>query len=206
METFNIASGTEHLFFISDTHFSHQNIIKYCNRPFKTKEEMDHILIQKWNEKVQPEDIVFHLGDFAFGNRSNWLSILNGLNGIKYLIQGNHDGKDSIPEGCFAGIEDMLKLSIWDAEMSTYNEFYLTHFPLATWTGINRGVFNLHGHIHSTPDLQGTGYDIKVAINAPWNQYDVGVDRNNFAPISYDELKVIFTKRMLYGNKPIKNS
>jgi hypothetical protein len=59
----------------------------------------------------------------------------------------------------------------------------------------------LHGH--STPDLKGTGFDIVIAKNAPWNQYDVGVDRNNFTPVSYEDLK---TKRMLYGNKSIKGS
>ena len=154
---------------------------------------MDHALIQNWNKVVSEDDIVFHLGDFAFADKSKWRQIANALKGRKYLIQGNHDRSDDIPTECFEAVGDMMQVSIYDTE-------------LATWAGINRSICNLHGHIHSTPDLNGTGFDIVIAKNAPWNQYDVGVDRNNFTPVSYEDLKTIFTKRMLYGNKSIKGS
>lgn len=190
------------IFFISDTHWRHGNIIRYCNRPFSSVQEMDHALIVNWNKTVGENDIVFHLGDFAFADKSKWRQLLNSLNGDKFLIQGNHDRNDDIPHDCFMSVDDMLQISIQDDELAGgYATFILTHYPLATWAGINRGVFNCHGHIHSTPDLSGTGFDIIIARNAPWNQYDVGCDRNDFTPVSYEELKVIFTKRMLYGNK-----
>lgn len=197
---------SENIFFTSDTHFRHGNIIKYCNRPFKTVQEMDHALIQKWNSVVKPDDIVFHLGDVAFADRNKWRQILNALNGKKYLIQGNHDRDGDIPYECFEEVVDMLQLSVWDEELQSYPTFIMAHYPLATWAGIQRGIFNLHGHIHSVPDLNGSGFDMEIAKKAPWNQYDVGMDRNNFIPISYSDLKVIFTKRMLYGNKPVKSS
>ena len=58
------------IWFTSDTHFSHCNIIKYCNRPFKDVDEMNKILIQNWNNVVRPDDIVWHLGDFALGDKN----------------------------------------------------------------------------------------------------------------------------------------
>lgn len=167
---------------------------------------MDHALIQNWNKVVSEDDIVFHLGDFAFADKSKWRQIANALKGRKYLIQGNHDRSGDIPTECFEAVGDMMQVSIYDTELEGYSTFIMTHYPLATWAGINRSICNLHGHIHSTPDLKGTGFDIVIAKNAPWNQYDVGVDRNNFTPVSYEDLKTIFTKRMLYGNKSIKGS
>lgn len=155
------------VFFTSDTHFRHNNIIKYCDRPFTNVQEMDHILIQNWNKVVGKEDIVFHLGDFAFADKRKWRQITNFLNGEKYLIQGNHDRNEDIPTECFVDIRDMMQVSIYDTELEDFSTFIMTHYPLATWAGINKGIFNLHGHIHSTPDLNGTGFDIAVAKNAP---------------------------------------
>ena len=74
---------------ISDTHFSHENIIKYCNRPFKTKEEMNEKIIKNWNEVVKQDDIVFHLGDFSF--KSEYDKIKERLIGKIILVSGNHD-------------------------------------------------------------------------------------------------------------------
>ena len=124
---------------------------------------MNHTLIQNWNSVVTNQDLVFHLGDFAFADRSKFRQIANSLNGTKILIQGNHDRTDDIPTECFTTIVDMFQVSIWDSELNEYATFIMSHYPLATWAGINRGIFNLHGHIHSTPDLSGTGFDIVVA-------------------------------------------
>ena len=60
----------EHLFFTSDTHFDHKNIIRYCNRPFSSIEEMNNFLIKRWNATVGPDDTVFHLGDVTFGGNT----------------------------------------------------------------------------------------------------------------------------------------
>ena len=81
----------EHLFFTSDSHFNHENIIRFCKRPFKDTKEMDEALINNWNNVVGQDDTVFHLGDFAFGGSELWNGVLNQLNGHKILIVGNHD-------------------------------------------------------------------------------------------------------------------
>ena len=82
---------SQKIFIISDTHFGHENIIKYCNRPFKDVKEMDETLIKNWNEVVSNKDTVLHLGDFGLGNKEYIASIVNRLNGKKILILGNHD-------------------------------------------------------------------------------------------------------------------
>ena len=79
------------VFFTSDTHFNHTNIIRFCNRPFKDVSHMNETIISNWNRVVSPEDIVFHLGDFCLGGSAEWVNVLNRLNGKIYLISGNHD-------------------------------------------------------------------------------------------------------------------
>jgi calcineurin-like phosphoesterase family protein len=66
------------IFVTADLHLNHCNIIKYCNRPFKTVEEMNKTLINNWNSKVTKEDVVFHLGDFCFGPYKEFERKLNG--------------------------------------------------------------------------------------------------------------------------------
>lgn len=85
-----IDSSKQRVFFTSDLHFGHNNIMRFCNRPFKSIEEMDEALIQKWNSVVSKNDLVFDLGDFAFAPNWRWKEILGRLNGHHYLILGNH--------------------------------------------------------------------------------------------------------------------
>ena len=78
-------------FFCSDTHFGHTNIIKYCNRPFSSVEEMDRELISRWNAAVKKDDTVYFVGDFAFASEERIQSLISSLNGYKIGILGNHD-------------------------------------------------------------------------------------------------------------------
>lgn len=79
-------------YFIADTHFFHEKIIKMCNRPFDNVEEMNKKLIENWNKKVTDDDTVYILGDVSFkGSKENTISILKQLKGKKILIKGNHD-------------------------------------------------------------------------------------------------------------------
>ena len=80
-------------FYISDTHFGHQNIIKLDNRPFKDCDQMENVLVMNWNNNVTSEDTVYILGDFCWLDGQEWDRILNRLNGHKILIKGNHDVK-----------------------------------------------------------------------------------------------------------------
>ena len=82
------------IWFTSDTHFYHSNIIGFCKRPFKNVEDMNETLIENWNRVVGQDDIVFHLGDFCLGGSAEWTKILDRLNGKIYLIMGNHDLKN----------------------------------------------------------------------------------------------------------------
>ena len=177
-------SNDVNLFFTSDTHFWHSNIIKYCNRPFMDIEEMNEEIIKRWNDKIENDDLVFHLGDFAFCGPSQYKTLLERLNGKITLVLGNHDWRN-IKEGYmskFNGIYQQLRIKVDDQRI------YLNHFPFLCYEGSWRGVWQLFGHVHSGPYNNGGGLDdprLKMLLPG---QYDVGVDNNNFTPISYKEL------------------
>ena len=100
-----IFENGDKLFFTSDTHFGHERIIQYCNRPFKDAAEMNEALIRNWNAVVPPDGTVFHLGDFAMGmDQDRTVGILSRLNGTIYLVAGNHD-RHSLPPA----VQDMFK-------------------------------------------------------------------------------------------------
>jgi len=149
--------------FTSDTHFGHSNIIKYTERPFKSVEHMDKELIRRWNERVNPEDVVFHLGDFCFkggtqGGENKYTYYEQQLNGKIILIKGNHDNNNSAK----TIIEDMLI-----CHGGKY--FHLVHRPEDA-----NSEYNLVGHIHKLWKVKREGR--KLLIN-------VGVDVHNFYPI-----------------------
>ncbi|MDR3059367.1 MAG: metallophosphoesterase, partial [Prevotella sp.] len=79
------------IWFTSDHHFGHKNIIEFSQRPFLNTDEMNEELIKRWNEKIGTEDMVYHLGDFALMSSGKLRSILDRLNGRIHLIQGNHE-------------------------------------------------------------------------------------------------------------------
>ena len=84
------------IYFIADTHFNHENIIKYCDRPFSNAKEMNEYIIQKWNSVVKEDDIVYHLGDVGFGTTEMLKELISRLNGTKILLRGNHDFKRGV--------------------------------------------------------------------------------------------------------------
>ena len=129
----------------SDTHFHHKNILKYepDARPFASIEEMDSALIQRWNERVMPEDIVFHLGDFAFAGSTFIKDTLPMLKGHKFLMMGNHDRGRKSEFWLDAGFE-----RVFDRPIVLDDRFVLSHEPLAE---IPPGKVNIYGHVHSSP-------------------------------------------------------
>lgn len=180
----------EHLFFTSDTHFGHKNIITICNRPFNSIEEMNETLIENWNKKVSPDDTIFHLGDFALGGSNVWIPILERLNGHKYLILGNHDYKN-IREGFKKYFELVLPQMYVLIEGRT---IYLNHFPFLCYGGSWKEdpTWQLFGHVHTGSIGKDTS---RLKYLFP-TQYDVGVDGNNFTPVSYAEVKAIITQQI----------
>ena len=174
----------EKVYFTSDTHFGHENIIRYCNRPFRNAEEMNAGLIRRWRETVPEDGIVFHLGDFAHGNARLWNDILSALPGRKYLILGNHDMK-ALRQGYMGRFELV-------AQQMTIRvggqAIVLNHNPFLCYGGSYRDVWQLFGHVHSGP-ASHTGLDHpRLKMLFPL-QYDVGVDNNDFRPISFTEVR-----------------
>jgi len=191
MYKINIKDGSN-VFLTSDSHHNHGNIIRFCNRPFVNVKEMDEALINNWNSVTNNESIIIINGDFCFGDKTKWRSYLKQLNGTKYLVLGNHDRDKDIPTECFAGICDIMSLSIGDYEkQDSIVTAIIAHYPLLTYAGSNKGFWNLFGHVHTR--LGGTGYDVGRLKYLTALQFDVGVDNNNFTPISYNKLKEIIT-------------
>jgi calcineurin-like phosphoesterase family protein len=144
------------VFIISDTHFGHKNIIKYCNRPFADTEEMDKAIIKNWNEVVSNKDLVIHLGDVALCGKERFRQIMSQLNGRKMLIRGNHDNwTDEFYRE--AGFEYVSRYPI------VWNEFYiLSHAPLQL--SETTPYFNYYGHVHNDEKYVDTATSKCVSI------------------------------------------
>lgn len=188
--TFN----ADECFFISDTHFWHKNIISICKRPFKDIDDMNSQMIENWNKIVPVDAHVFHTGDMVLGGKYAWDYILDALNGQIHLCMGNHDYQNArgIDESKFASIHDQWQIKVLEDDQA----ITLNHYPLLTWGGVERGVWNLYGHWHTTPE--------HPLSNTKSTQYDVGVDNNGFKPLSYYEVKEIITKRIEEYKNSIK--
>lgn len=191
----NINIDKDKLFFTSDTHFFHNNIIKYCDRPFTTAEEMNEFMIEEWNKVVPKDGVVFHLGDVSLtANPKELYDVLQRLNGEIYLIIGNHEN-DALGKvynkQIWRGIYDIAEIFIKDPEI-TYGEQHIVmcHYPMVVWNGSHRGSWQLFGHVHG-------GLSNKGVINHPASAMDVGVDCHNYRPISYQEVKEQITKQNL---------
>ena len=171
------------IYFTADTHFCHLNVIKLCERPFSTIEEMHDTLIKNWNSVVKKKDEIYILGDFLYkGNGIEANEILKQLNGQKYLIKGNHDQfitEQTFDESHFKWVEDYFVLNYQKKKI------VLFHYPIFEWDGYFKDAIHLYGHVHnSANDLeQQNKFKVlgRMAIN-------VGVDVNNFTPISIETI------------------
>jgi len=154
------------LFVISDTHFFHNNIIKYCNRPFENATLMNRVMIENWNNTVNKDDVVLHLGDICVGAGKNrdqkTQEILSQLNGKKLFVRGNHD-------------YDIECVELLDAVTFFWKgvRIHCTHYPDPKFQPF--GDFHLHGHIHqNTIDLK--------------NSFNCSVEQINYTPIRISEI------------------
>jgi calcineurin-like phosphoesterase family protein len=150
------------VFFISDTHFGHANIIQYGNRPFADVTEMNQEMVLRWNSAVTKRDTVYHLGDLGMGKES--LELIKHLNGRKILIIGNHD---TLPMTDY--IEAFSKVHA----MLTYKGYWLTHCPMHPNELF--GKKNIHGHIHNKT------IDDERYIN-------VSVEQINYTPMPFERI------------------
>ena len=169
-------------FYTADTHFGHALMLdkKACGRPFASTTEMDEALISNWNAVVRPDDIVYHLGDFAFGlgDEDRVRTIFSRLMGRKVLVLGNHDyRKRGTVHPTLAGLA-------WDQppcqHLETTDEgerVFLSHYACRTWPGANKGGWHFYGHSHG--DLPPLGRSRDVGVDCP----DTG-----YAPRTFREL------------------
>ena len=157
------------VFFISDTHFGDNGIIKYENRPFKDKDEYIQETIKRWNNVINDDDEVFHLGDVAWNMSADEIkAIITKLKGHKYLIMGNHDHDFTQDEWKEIGFEKVYDVPI------LYEGFYiLSHEPLYM---LERSPYvNVFGHVHGNPmykDVSSVGFCACV-------------ERTNYAPVDF---------------------
>ena len=170
-------------FFTADWHFNHANILKYCDRPFGNSHEMNECIIRNHNSVVGFDDVVFMLGDITFGSKKRGAECVRRLNGQKILIRGNHDKSlsDERLLGDFGFIEVHNRLQYFTNGL----RILMTHDPKTAllWgrTEPQIGTILLCGHIHNTAKLVVENDPFQKALN-------VGIDVNNFYPISFDEM------------------
>ena len=130
------------IFLISDSHFGHKNIIKYCNRPFDNVEDMNSTLIKNWNSVVDNEDYVYRLGDFGLGTKDELIAIGNKLNGHKILVMGNHDhmSKTAYKECGFDKVEKGPLRLRFDGDKRVY---LLSHYPISNLEDNECNIFGI---------------------------------------------------------------
>ena len=178
-------------FFTSDNHWSHRRIIEYCNRPFKTSEEMDEIMIENWNRVVGPDDVVFHLGDVIFERDVSKINgLLSRLNGEKHLIFGNHDKmlRNALWRKHFKSSSELS--TIWvppEANNGVGQQIVLCHYAMKTWNCSHHKAWSLYGHSH------GTMPDDPHMLSC-----DVGVDCWDFTLVSMEQLNTKMATKTFY--------
>ena len=164
------------VWFTSDTHFGHDNIIRHCKRPWNNSIEMDADLIKIWNKVVHPDDEVWHLGDWSF-HRNDWRNdaeIRAQLNGRIHIIAGNHDNAGFLRKCGFASVHEGIVNQHFKLG-SVHCPMVLAHYPLREWDGFYYGAYHLFGHVHATLP----GY---------CRSMDVGVDTNDYIPYSLEQV------------------
>ena len=176
------------VWFTADTHFFHNNIINLDGRPFKDMDEMIHVMIAKWNSKVKKQDIVYHLGDFAFSNPKRWLPIAQKLQGSITLIRGNHDVQNGatlrrlVVNGnpVFNDVGDIEQLTLGGTKIvlchypyelpSEFDERFLEMRPK------NNGRLLIHGHTHKGPVVRP-------------QMFNAGCMLHDYTPVSWPEIQ-----------------
>lgn len=165
------------IYYTSDPHFFHENMIRLCNRPFQNVEEMNRVIQENWNNVVGKNDTIYILGDFAmrYENPKDVYNLLNHLNGRKILITGNHDKlrKDSKFCNYFEYVKN------YDEILDNNRRVILFHYPMEDWNGKFRGSYHLYGHIHNNTSC------IHGHIE---HRFNVCQDIHNFIPVTLNQL------------------
>lgn len=185
----DVGNGSN-VFFISDFHLYHKNVIGFDNRPFRDENgepdvnKMHRTIITNWNEVVGDNDVVFYLGDLCFG-RPEWANnIIYALKGKIHFIMGNHDKyNDIVNSKRFETINDYVDLNILNSDVDRNLHFALMHYPIFSWNRQHHGSFMIHGHSHGNLHHGETAdfYNGRKVM-------DVGCNLINYTPITYKEV------------------
>jgi calcineurin-like phosphoesterase family protein len=154
----------------ADSHFFHNNIIKYTARPFTDLASMNAAMVTAWNAVVQPGDDVWHLGDFALGDPEAAAGLLKRLKGRKHLVWGNHDLQAIRTLPGWASSQQMAETTV-DGTMVV-----MLHYKMAVWPRKHYGAIHVYGHSHGV-------------IPADGSSCDVGVDAWGFAPVRLSDIR-----------------
>lgn len=182
-------SNVNNIFYISDLHFGHKNIIRYDNRPFFSVEEMDDALIRNWNARVTQNDEVYILGDIGWYNDERLAEIFLNLNGIKTLIKGNHDSISPTlyKSHCFDSYKDYLVIE------DKKKRVILSHYPMPFWDGQFRNTIHLYGHVHNSHQwqcIENFRKELAQLQDIPMRMYNVGcmMPYMDYTPRTLDEI------------------
>lgn len=178
------------IWFTSDNHFGHENAITLCNRPFGSVEEMNEIMIERWNLKVKKNDIVYHLGDFTLGNDAG--KYFDRLNGTIFILKNrwHHDKRWLNKKG-----EYLLRVNFLEPIYRIridYAKIILCHFPIEDWEGMWNDSIHLHGHSHGNSKIK-------------FNRIDVGVDCWKFCPINLEQIRERIAENGIFYKQSIFN-
>jgi calcineurin-like phosphoesterase family protein len=171
------------VFYISDTHFDHANIIKLANRPFADVDLMNKVMVDNWNNVVGKDDFVHHLGDFAWKNPEMWL---NQLNGRIIFYEGNHDKgmKEAIARRQLTtSFNDYRKYDEVEDHVPELGKIkiVLFHYPIVEWNGMFRGSYHFYGHVHTNPLRE-------MPINWKARAWNVGAECLDYRPQTAEEI------------------
>lgn len=173
------------MFFTSDLHFGHKNIIRFDNRPFTSVEEMDEVLIHNWNKKVKKNDLVYILGDISWHKDEKTCEIFERLNGRKILIKGNHDRVHGKIKNYFEEITDYKEITLPGNKHIT-----LCHYPIVFFNRHHYGAFMFYGHVHNSHEWQMTeNYKFELEeLDIRCNMFNVGTMVHNYEPVTFEEI------------------
>lgn len=186
--TFKFNVNERNLFFISDPHFDHKNIVNWHRTEFKDHNHMNEHMVKAWNSVVTSrKDIVFVAGDFCFGGSDRWKHFTNRLNGSKYLIIGNHDKQIS---GQWEFATEIMDISVTDKELKQPQHVTICHYPMLSWYQSHKGAWQLFGHVHgklSNKDMANDDFTLEGKLSP--RHLEIGADVWNYTPVSWYQIK-----------------
>lgn len=179
------------LFFTSDLHFFHKNIVEYSGRPW-TAEEQNEEIIKRWNSRVGHNDTVYHLGDFAFRNDKqvdSVIEIIKELNGQIHFIRGNHcpsrmwNKISTLADQGLSDLRHVMEVTDYKKIKIGHLQINMFHYPMEVWDKMHHGAWHLHGHCHGS-------------LPAVGKRLDVGIDNHpDFQIFTFEEVKAHMDKQ-----------